>query len=198
MGASIGKAIGLEKAGVSSNMVAVIGDSTFLHSGITGIIDAVYNNSKITVMILDNGTTAMTGHQDHPGSGKSAQGKPAKSVDAAEVVRGCGVTDIKIVDAFNIKEIRTAVKAALDNPQLSVIIVRGKCAVTSRVRQNPRSVDCEKCNDCGVCVKIGCPSIQRINDKIHIDASSCMGDRCGICEQLCPKQAIGPTDRKAR
>ncbi len=198
MGASIGKAIGLEKAGVSSKVIAVIGDSTFLHSGITGIIDAVYNDAKITVLILDNGTTAMTGHQDHPGSGITIQGKSTKSVDVAEVVRGCGVSDVKTVDAFNVKEIRSTIRAALDNPELSVVVVRGKCAVLSRVRQNQKTVDADKCNDCGVCVMIGCPAIQKVDGKIHIDISSCMGDLCGICEQICPRQAISPITPKVK
>jgi indolepyruvate ferredoxin oxidoreductase alpha subunit len=192
MGASIGKAIGLEKAGVSSKVVAVIGDSTFLHSGITGLIDANYNDSKITVVILDNGTTAMTGHQDHPGSGVSAQGISTRAVDVVEVARGCGVNHVKLVDAFNIKEIRSAFRAALDAPELSVVVVRGKCAVISRERRNQRNVDVEKCNDCGVCIKIGCPAIQKTEGGIQIDKSSCVGDRCSICEQLCPRQAIGP------
>ncbi len=198
MGASIGKAIGLEKAGVSSKVIAVIGDSTFLHSGITGIIDAVYNDAKITVVILDNGTTAMTGHQDHPGSGISAQGQSTKSVDVAEVVRGCGVKNVKLVDAFNVKEIRSTIRAALDKPELSVVVVRGKCAVLSRTRQNQKMVDAEKCNDCGVCIMVGCPAIQKVDGNIQIDVSTCMGDQCEICEQICPRQAIIPHTSKVK
>ena len=103
MGASIGQAIGLEKAGVSSKIAAVIGDSTFMHSGITGIVDAVYNDAKITVIILDNGTTAMTGHQDHPGSGISAQGTITEKVDIEKLVRGAGVRDVQVVNSFDVK-----------------------------------------------------------------------------------------------
>jgi len=190
MGASIGQAIGLEKAGVSSKIVAVIGDSTFLHSGITGVVDAVYNSAKITIVILDNGTTAMTGHQGHPGSGVTAQGNFTRSVDIEQLVRGAGVNDVKVADAFNIKSVRSALRSALDNDELSVVVVRGKCAVTTKVRKNQRQVDLEKCNDCGVCIMIGCPAIQKHDNKIQIEINSCMGDQCGICGQICPKQAI--------
>ncbi len=196
MGASIGQAIGLEKAGVSSRIVAVIGDSTFMHSGITGIVDAVYNDAKITVIILDNGTTAMTGHQDHPGSGISAQGKVTKKVEIEKLVRGAGVKDVQVVNSFNIKEVRGAIRSALDSPSLAVVIVRGKCAVVNRVRKNPRQIDLDKCNDCGVCVMIGCQAIQKRNDKLYIDSTICMGGECTICEQLCPKHAIGPFIQK--
>ncbi|MDD5703176.1 MAG: indolepyruvate ferredoxin oxidoreductase subunit alpha [Dehalococcoidales bacterium] len=191
MGASIGQAIGLEKAGISSKIIAVIGDSTFMHSGITGIVDAVYNNSKITVLILDNGTTAMTGHQDHPGSGITVQGYASNKVAIENVVHGAGVTDVTVVNAFDIKKVRSAIRTALDNDSLSVVIVRGECAVINRNRQNQRQVDSNKCNDCGVCVMIGCSAIQKRSGKIFIDVTSCMGDACTICEQICPQQAIG-------
>jgi indolepyruvate ferredoxin oxidoreductase alpha subunit len=196
MGASIGQAIGLEKAGVSSKIAAVIGDSTFMHSGITGIVDAVYNDAKITVIILDNGTTAMTGHQDHPGSGISAQGTVTEKVDIEKLVRGAGVKDVQVVNSFDVKAVRGAIRSALDNPSLSVVIVRGKCAVINRVRKNPRQIDLSKCNDCGVCVMIGCQAIQKRNDKLYIDSTICMGEECRICEQLCPKKAIGPVSGK--
>ncbi len=192
MGASIGQALGMEKAGVSSKIVAVIGDSTFLHSGITGVVDAVYNQAQITIIILDNGTTAMTGHQDHPGTGISAQGKKTKAVELERLVRGIGVDDVKVVDAFNMKALRTAVRSSVDSPELSVIIVRGTCSVLLRTRPGPRAVDAEKCDRCGVCLKIGCPAIQSENGQVYIDAALCAGDACTICEQLCPKKAIGP------
>jgi Indolepyruvate ferredoxin oxidoreductase, alpha and beta subunits len=192
MGASIGKALGMEKAGVGTKVVAVIGDSTFLHSGITGLVNAVYDGGHITVIILDNGTTAMTGHQDHPGTGVSAQGKKARAVNLEQLVRGIGVDDVKVVDAFDMKALRAVVRSSIDSPELSVVIVRGTCAVRLRARSGPRAVDIEKCNGCGVCLKIGCPAIQRENKQIHIDATLCAGDACTICQQLCPKQAIVP------
>lgn len=196
MGASIGQAIGLEKAGVSSDVVAVIGDSTFMHSGITGLIDAVYNDSKITIVILDNGTTAMTGHQDHPGSGISAQGCNTTKVDIENIVRGAGVTDLQVVNSFDVKSVRSAIRSALDNKVLSVVLVRGQCAVANKKKRNQRQIDTDKCNDCGVCLMIGCPAIQRKDGKLNIDVATCMGDECAVCEQLCPKQAISPITGK--
>lgn len=196
MGASIGKAIGLEKAGVSGKVVAILGDSTFMHSGITGIVNAVYNESKITVIVLDNSTTAMTGHQDHPGSGVSAQGKVTKAVDIEKLVRAIGVEDVHVVSSFDIKTLRSTIRSALDHDALSVIIVKGQCAVTNKTRTNQRKVDSDKCNDCGVCLMLGCAAIQRKNGKIHIDINSCMGDACTLCEQICPRQAISPVTEK--
>ena len=192
MGASIGQALGMEKAGVEGKVVAVIGDSTFLHSGITGVVNAVYNKGQITIVILDNGTTAMTGHQDHPGTGISAQGKKTNAVDIEQLVRGIGVDDVQVVNAFDMKALRAAARSSIDNPELSVLIVRGTCSMRLRSRSGPRAVDIDKCDDCGTCLKIGCPAIQKLNGQIYIDADLCAGDACTICEQLCPKQAIGP------
>ena len=106
MGASIGNAIGMQKAGVGEKVVAIIGDSTFLHSGITGLIDAVYNKAKFTLVILDNRTTAMTGHQEHPGTGKTAQGEDTYAVNLEEMVKACGVTDLQVVNAWDLKAIK--------------------------------------------------------------------------------------------
>lgn len=192
MGASIGQALGMEKAGVEQKVIAVIGDSTFLHSGITGVVDAVYNNAKVTIVILDNGTTAMTGHQDHPGTGISAQGKKTKAVDIQKLVKSIGVEDVKVVDAFDMKALRAAVRSSIDNPELSVVIVRGTCAVRQKKRTGPRAINLEICDNCGTCVKLGCSAIQKFDDQIFIDATMCMGDACTVCQQLCPKKAIGP------
>jgi indolepyruvate ferredoxin oxidoreductase alpha subunit len=192
MGASIGQALGMAKAGISRNrVVAVIGDSTFLHSGITPLVNAVYNQGQVTVIIMDNGTTAMTGHQDHPATGVSAQGKPTKAVKLEDLVRGVGVNDVKVVDAFNIRNLRAALRESLEKPELSVIIVRGACSVRVPRRSAPRAVDTEKCNQCGVCLLIGCPAIQSDNGQVFIDVGLCMGSACTICQQICPQQAIG-------
>jgi indolepyruvate ferredoxin oxidoreductase alpha subunit len=193
MGASIGEALGMEKAGIGSKVVAVIGDSTFFHSGITGLVDAVYDQAGITIIILDNGTTAMTGHQDHPGTGISAQGKKTKAVELERLVRGIGVEDVKVVDAFNVKALRTSVRSAINSSELSVIIVRGTCPMhVRRTHSEPRAVDADKCNGCGTCLRIGCLAIQSKNGRAYIDPDLCVGDACTICQQLCPKQAIGP------
>jgi len=194
MGAGIGQALGMEKAGISSEkVVAVIGDSTFLHSGITGVVDAVYNLAQVTIIILDNNTTAMTGHQNHPGTGISAQGKKTKAVELERLVRGIGVEDVKVVDAFNIKALRAAVRDSLTKPELSVIIVRGTCSVRLRKRSGQRAIDTQKCDDCGVCLSLGCPAIQKLDGRLYIDTSLCAGDACTICEQICPRKAISPS-----
>jgi indolepyruvate ferredoxin oxidoreductase alpha subunit len=192
MGAGIGQALGMEKAGIESPVVAVIGDSTFLHAGIPGLIDAVYNKGRITVLILDNRTTAMTGHQEHPGTGVSAQGEPTFAVDIEALVKGIGVKDIKVIDAFNVKELRAGLRDSLDRPEVSVIIVRGACAMQVRQRANPRKVDSEMCDRCGVCLRLGCAAIQTEDGRIFIEPALCAGDACAICEQLCPKKAISP------
>jgi len=191
MGASIGQALGMARAGIARDrVVAVIGDSTFLHSGITPLVNAVYNQGQITVIILDNGTTAMTGHQDHPATGISAQGKPTQAVKLEDLVRGVGVNNVKVVDAFNIRNLRAALRESLAKPELSVIIVRGTCSVRVPRRSAPRTVDSEKCNQCGTCLLIGCPAIQNDNGQVFIDVALCVGRACTICQQICPRKAI--------
>ncbi len=191
MGAGIGQALGMEKSGVKSKVVAIIGDSTFMHSGITGLVDAVYNDGHITIIILDNRTTAMTGHQEHPGTGVSAQGEETYAVDIENLARGIGVKDIKVIDAFDTKALRDGVKDSLDRPEVSVIIVRGACVMRVRKRENPRKVDVEKCNQCNYCLRLGCPAIQSVDGQVFIEPTLCAGDICGVCEQICPQQAIG-------
>ncbi|MFA5317236.1 MAG: indolepyruvate ferredoxin oxidoreductase subunit alpha [Dehalococcoidales bacterium] len=193
MGAGIGQATGMEKAGMSSqNVVAVIGDSTFLHSGITPLINAVYNEAGVTIIILDNRTTAMTGHQEHPGTGISAQGKKTRAIDLESLCRATGTSDVKVVSAFNLKDIRAALRSSLDNPEVSVMIVRGECSVRAAGRHHSRAVDTGKCNQCGLCLQIGCPAIRQEDGVVYIDPELCAGEICAICQQACPRQAIGP------
>jgi indolepyruvate ferredoxin oxidoreductase alpha subunit len=191
MGAGIGQAMGMEKAGVKSKVVAVIGDSTFMHSGITGLVDAVYNDGHFTILILDNHTTAMTGHQEHPGTGISARGEPTTAVDIESLCRGIGVKDLKVVNAFDVKALRNALRDSLAQPVLSVIIVRGACVMQVKNRANPRKVDTEKCVQCNYCLNLGCGAIQSADGQVFIEPTLCAGDACGICEQLCPQKAIG-------
>ncbi len=190
MGAGIGQALGMEKAGVKSKVVAIIGDSTFMHSGITGLVNAVYNDGHITILVLDNRTTAMTGHQEHPGTGVSAQGRETSAVDIESLARGIGVKDVKTVNAFDLKALRDGLKDSLDRPEVSVIIVRGSCAMRVRKRANPRKVDVEKCVQCNYCLGLGCPAIQSADGQVFIEPTLCAGDICTICEQLCPQKAI--------
>jgi indolepyruvate ferredoxin oxidoreductase, alpha subunit len=188
MGASIGQAIGLEKAKVRNKVVAVLGDSTFMHSGITGLVDAVYNQSNITVIILDNGTTAMTGHQGHPGTGLSARGEKATAVKLEEVVKGLGVKDVHVVNAFDLKAIESALKHCLGTKEPSVIISRAHCPLSVRVTATPYKVGADECTSCNICLDLGCPAISVSDDKAVIDASTCQG--CSICAQICPQEAI--------
>jgi indolepyruvate ferredoxin oxidoreductase alpha subunit len=190
MGASITQAIGLAKAKVPNKVVAVLGDSTFMHSGITGLVDAVYNQANITVIILDNGTTAMTGHQGHPATGISARGEKARKVELEKVVEGVGVKDLHVVSAFDLKAIESALKHCLEADETSVIIVRGPCPLNVRAKGTASRVDEDLCTGCYTCLDIGCPALTIADDKAQIDASICVGSACGICAQVCPQEAI--------
>ncbi len=187
MGASVGMAHGFKKAtdGESDN-IAVIGDSTFLHSGVTGLINAVYNQSGITLIILDNSTTGMTGHQQHPATGKSLKGEPAPVVLLDELVRACGVTDLQIVDAYDIKAVDEAVKAATASKEVSVIIAQRPCALLDKSPKPKVAVD--GCKNCGLCMRLGCPAISKGKDGVKIDPIQCTG--CEVCAQVCPFGAL--------
>ncbi len=189
MGASVGMAHGFKKAtGGESRNVAVIGDSTFLHSGVTGLINAVYNQSGITLIILDNSTTGMTGHQQHPATGKTLAGEPAPAVLLDELCRACGVSDLQIVDAYDINEVEAAVKRATANKEVSVIIAQRPCALLDKKLKKP-AVSVHDCKKCGKCMKLGCPAISKDeNGCIVIDKTQCIG--CGVCEQVCPFKCI--------
>ncbi len=189
MGASIGEALGMEKAGVKGSIVAVIGDSTFMHSGLTGLADAVYNRSAITIVILDNMTTAMTGHQGHPATGISARGEKTGMVNLEKAAAGLGAPGVTVVDAFDLPEIRKTLKAAVSGSELSVIIVRGECASSRRKAGRPRFVS-SKCSQCKTCLRLACPAIQLTEEGVWIEPSLCAGDNCGLCEQVCGSDAI--------
>jgi len=195
MGASIGQALGLEKAGIPNKIVAVIGDSTFVHAGITGLVDVVYNQGNTTVIILDNETTAMTGHQGHPGTGISPKGTKRRQVKLEALVRGIGVEDVNVVDAFDLKAIESTINRCVETDEPSVLIVRGPCPLLVRVSGTPFEVDKEKCDSCYACLRIGCPAISVSDDKAWIDADLCVGSGCAICSQVCPQQAIEESKR---
>ncbi len=194
MGASIGNAMGVEKAGVPNKVIAVIGDSTFLHSGMTPLLDVVYNGGTLTTLILDNSTTAMTGHQDHPGTGRSAQGQMARAVDLEKLVRGLGVEDVKVANAFDLKALEVAIRDSVQREEPSVVIVRGPCALKARAAGPAFEVDPEKCNGCSACLRLGCPAIARREGKARIEPSQCVGPACGVCRQVCPIGAIQGTE----
>jgi len=195
MGASIGNALGLEKAqgmAFAQKTVAVIGDSTFLHSGMTGLLDVVYNGGTVTVVILDNRVTAMTGHQEHPGTGRTLKGTQAPRVNYRDLAHGLGVRHIQEVDAYDLEAISNALKAAAEAAEPSLVIVQGDCILRVRDRWGPAlRVDRETCTACGLCLKLGCPALSKdAEGKAVIAPDLCVGDTCGVCAQVCPKECI--------
>jgi indolepyruvate ferredoxin oxidoreductase alpha subunit len=185
MGASIGMAHGCELAdsSLAPRTVAVIGDSTFFHSGITGLIHMVYNGGNGTVIILDNRTTAMTGHQDHPGTGKTLMGEPAPAVDLEALVRALGVGRVRVVDPLDIAGLTQAIQEEAAAGAPSVIIARRPCALLQRENRPPVRVDGETCTGCKTCLKLSCPAISVQDRKAAVDAIICTG--CGLCVQVC-------------
>ena len=189
MGASIGMAIGFDKADPEAHRhsVAVIGDSTFIHSGITGLIDAVYNKSHITVVILDNRTTGMTGHQNHPATGKTIKNEPTYELDLAEVCRAVGVGSVRTVDPYDLPALEGALKAALSEEEVSVVIAKRPCVLLAKRLYKGFSVN-DKCKNCRACMKLGCPAIVKGEKGVSIDVSLCT--ECGLCRSVCKFGAI--------
>ena len=191
MGASIGMAQGMELArgrDQARRTVAVIGDSTFIHSGMTGLAEMSYNGGHGTVLILDNSTTGMTGHQNNPTNGKNIHGDPAPKIDLDTLCRALGVPDVATVDPFDLKGLKAAVKHALDFDGVSVIIARRPCALLSKAPVKPIRLDAEKCRKCRACMRIGCPALVDKGDHIAVDTTLCTG--CGLCGELCAFGAI--------
>lgn len=188
MGASITMAHGFEKAiGDSKDTVAVLGDSTFFHSGITGLVNMNYNKAKGTVIILDNRITGMTGHQDNPSTGKNAKGEEAPAIDIAELCRACGVKNIVEVDPFEVKELEQIIKTETAREELSVIITKRPCALIVKQPDIPYLVT-DKCKNCKMCMKIGCPAIEEKDGRPFVVPERCVG--CGLCAKVCPFDAI--------
>lgn len=192
MGASISGLHGWNKAKGEEgekNTVAVIGDSTFMHSGMTGLASIAYNQSNSTVIILDNSITGMTGHQQNPTTGKNLYGDPAGRVNLEALAKAMGINRVRVVDPYNIAECEAAVKEELAAEEPSVIISRRPCALLKEVKHNPPlKVNTEKCKSCKMCMKIGCPAISMKDGKAHIDDTLCVG--CGVCTQMCKFDAL--------
>ena len=193
MGASVSALHGYNKARgpeAEKKSVAVIGDSTFAHSGITSLIDIAYNRSNSVVIVLDNSITGMTGHQQNPTTGYNIKGEPATAVDLEALCHAIGIQRVTVVDPYDLKEVTRVLKEELAAEEPSVIISRRPCALLKYVKHNPPlSVAPDKCIGCKACLGIGCPAISYREGKAVIDATQCVG--CGVCKGLCPKQAIG-------
>ena len=197
MGASISAAHGMSKVrGTEFNrkLVSVIGDSTFMHSGITGLVDMVYNQSANTVIILDNSITGMTGHQENPTTGKTIRGEATKQVDLIQLCNAIGIEHVTVADPFDVKNFEKVVKAETAREELSVIIAQRPCALLKSVKFNGHCEITESCRKCKLCMKLGCPaiSVDAQTDAVRIDTTQCNG--CGLCVGVCPFNAIVKKD----
>ncbi len=195
MGASIGNAAGMKKAGLKGRICAVLGDSTFFHSGITGILSAHYNGTPVTTVVLDNRITAMTGHQDNPGTGKTLAGDPAPVTEIMDLAKACGYKKVVKVSADDLAELEKVLKDAMDGDEGALIVAYAPCRIAAKLtKEGLCEVDETKCKACGACFKMGCPAMTRGKEvtpgrfQMKIDPSLCAG--CKQCGQVCKFGAI--------
>ena len=194
MGSSISTAQGISKV-TGRNTIATLGDSTFFHAALPGLVNAVYNNAKVTLVVLDNTTTAMTGHQPHPGTGTTGMGSPAEKVSIEKVAKGIGVKYVKAVDPFKIKEASAVLKEALEQPGPSVVVFRAPCVLLSVREKRRQGIKVmpfkvtDKCTNCMACTKLlGCPALVVADGKVSIEEALCTA--CGLCVSVCPYGGI--------
>lgn len=195
MGASVSAAHGMSKtrgAEFNKKLVSVIGDSTFMHSGITGLVDIVYNKGNNTVIILDNSITGMTGHQDNPTTGKTIRGEATKQVDLIRLCEAVGIEHVTVADPFDVKNFEKVVKEEVNREEPSVIIAQRPCALLKTVKYTGHCTVTDKCRKCKLCMKLGCPAISVAGDAVKIDKTQCNG--CGLCTNVCPFGAIEKED----
>jgi indolepyruvate ferredoxin oxidoreductase alpha subunit len=187
-------AFGVESVTEKGKTVAALGDSTFIHGGITGLIDIVYNKGATLVVILDNCTTAMTGRQEHPGTGRTLQGRPTSALDFEKLVRGIGVSDAHTINPIEFDRLERTIKACLESDEPSVIVAKRPCVLIPGQEKLPGyEIDGEQCDRCGACIRLGCPAITQVGEgeekEFFIDEFLCQG--CGLCERVCKFEAIG-------
>lgn len=191
MGASISAQHGMSKARGSEfnkKLVSVIGDSTFVHSGITGLIDAVYNKGSNTVIILDNSITGMTGHQDNPTTGYTIRGEKTKQLNLVALGKSIGIESIRTIDPFDVKELEKVVKEEISKDEVSLIIASRPCALLKNVKYEGKAFISDRCKKCKICMKLGCPAISFKDNIVLVDPNQCNG--CGLCINVCPFNAI--------
>ncbi len=190
MGAGVSTALGFENASekYKGKVVAVIGDSTFIHSGITPLIDIVYNKGCSTVIILDNRTTAMTGRQDHPGTGVTLKGEKTKALDFVRLGKAVGIDSVVVIDPYDLDETKKRIKEEVEKDEPSLIIASRPCLLIEKPSGELLEIDLEECVDCGLCLKLGCPAISKTDEKVKIDSLLCTG--CKLCLKVCNLGAI--------
>ena len=195
MGASIGNAAGMKKAGLKGRICAVLGDSTFFHSGMTGILSAFYNGTPVTTIVLDNRITGMTGHQENPGSGKTLGGDPAPVTEIDAIAKACGYKKVVTVSADDLAELEKVLADAMDGDEAALVIAYAPCRIAAKLtKEGLCEVDAEECKACGACFKMGCPAMTRGKElrpgcfQMKIDANLCAG--CKQCSQVCKFGAI--------
>jgi len=195
MGGGVTLAHGMDKAGEKRKVVGIVGDSTFFHSGITGVLNIVFNRGASTIIVVDNRTTAMTGHQDNPGTGRTLMGQPTNAASIADIARACGVKRVRTVNPYNLAETKAAVAEELAADEPSVIVSVAPCVLKEKVRPGPRrAVAADICKTCGLCLKLGCPAMEGgpkgtqpvVNDLL------CAG--CGMCQQVCKFGAVAAVE----
>jgi len=189
MGAGISMAHGMQKAGEKRKVVGIVGDSTFFHSGITGLLDIAYNKGAATIIVVDNRTTAMTGHQEHPGTGRTLLGEDTISASIETFGRACGFKNVATVDPYDIKPTVEAIRTAVESEEPWLIVARSPCPLyTKKNPGEPRRVDQELCKKCKLCLRLGCPAIEWVNDEIRVNELLCGG--CAMCEKTCKEGAF--------
>ncbi len=189
MGGGVTMAHGMDKAGEPRKVVGIVGDSTFFHSGITGLLDIAYNRGTSTIIVVDNRTTAMTGHQDHPGTGRTLMGEATVEASIEALGSACGIRRVVTVDPYDLRATTAAIKAEIDADEPSLVVSRAPCPLQEKIRLGPvRRIDPETCSRCGACLKLGCPAIEGDDEGVRVNPMLCIG--CGMCDQVCRFDAV--------